>query len=139
MKFWYEKQNLFVREKTIVSLLGSLLVFLSLDQSKPAILAGFGLGLFALLIIIFFEYMAINYSEFSLYLNENHIIISFGDSERDYYWTDLVSVKEMNNGLYLKFHDGHILSVLKEICDYDVLKNMVSGKIEIATQERPAD
>jgi hypothetical protein len=133
MIFKYDRQNLFVQEKTIISLFGSLIVYITLDLSKPAMLIGLGFGFFALAMELLLEYMAINYSEFSLYLHDNYLRVAFRDSEKDYSWTDLVSVQERGKGLYIKFHDGNMLSVLKEICDYEILRNMVASKVEIAT------
>lgn len=134
MNFRYLKQNLFVKEKTFVSLVGCFVVWLSFGFSGPVTLIGAGVGMMFLAMVLLLEYMAINFSQQSLYLNSNYVKFIYRDINKDYFWDELLSARESWNSLYLKFQDGQTIPVLKDISDYEKLRNIVAGKINIATQ-----
>lgn len=131
LEFKYNKQDLFIKEKTLIAILGCFLVLVTMGLPKPATLFSAGIGLFALALVIFLEFTAMSYHNHSLYLHDDYIKITFKNVEMYYPWKDLVGVKEIERGLTLLFRDGNYISVLREICDYDLLVNKLASRVNI--------
>ncbi|MFX4261165.1 hypothetical protein ACOBQJ_03075 [Pelotomaculum propionicicum] len=131
MTFDYKYRDLYVKEATIIALIACFIVYASLFFTKPVTLIGAGIGMFALSLSGLLSHLGKCYEGFSLDIFTNYMRVAFNGHGKNYVWSDFESVKEHRKGLRIRFTDGTVLSVLREIRGYDALRDLINKNVHI--------